>query len=425
MDTVYDALATLASALYGCSPTISTAFSGCLGIQATSLVPRSLQVNNTLYHIKGQLGEGGFSHVFLGQASGSIDQVAIKRMICQRGTDALAQARRELAAYKTFRHKNIISLIDYSIERQADRSTVYMVFPLYARGTLADIVALNQEMRVQMSEQEVVRIFAGVCEAVQYLHNYRADPDDAGAGAGVDVVDGQSHGAAVDLEGAAITRSPTAHTSGSKQSDDDTPSAEGLQQPSTGYAPIQSSTQSAEPVEPLDLNELSLPKKHNSGYVHRDIKLANVMLSDDGRTPVLMDFGSTAVARFTADTRSQALQIQDAAAEHCSMAYRPPELFDVQRGMQFDERTDVWALGCLLFALAFGFTPFEDPAAGPGASIMLAASNGRWRVPESSTYSDRLGNLVAYMLVPDIKERPFVDQVISYAKGLYSKELQS
>ncbi len=71
------------------------------------------------------------------------------------------------------------------------------------------------------------------------------------------------------------------------------------------------------------------------------------MVADDGVTPILMDLGSCTKARMPIENRSQALIQQDIAAEHSTMAYRAPELFDVKTGTTLDEKVDIWV--CRLF----------------------------------------------------------------------------
>jgi len=66
------------------------------------------------------------------------------------------------------------------------------------------------------------------------------------------------------------------------------------------------------------------------------------MITDDGATPILMDFGSTMKARINVENRSQALLQQDIAAERSTMAYRAPELFDVKTRQMLDEKVDIW-----------------------------------------------------------------------------------
>jgi serine/threonine kinase 16 len=66
------------------------------------------------------------------------------------------------------------------------------------------------------------------------------------------------------------------------------------------------------------------------------------MLANDGMTPILMDLGSCIKARIPIENRTQALIQQDTAAEHSTMAYRAPELFDVKTGIALDEKVDIW-----------------------------------------------------------------------------------
>jgi len=47
-------------------------------------------------------------------------------------------------------------------------------------------------------------------------------------------------------------------------------------------------------------------------------------------------------ARIQINTRQEALLEQDVAAEHSTLPYRAPELFDVKTGSWLDEKVDVW-----------------------------------------------------------------------------------
>lgn len=52
-------------------------------------------------------------------------------------------------------------------------------------------------------------------------------------------------------------------------------------------------------------------------------------------------------ARIHIGTRQEALLEQDVAAEHSTLPYRAPELFDVKTGSWLDEKCDVWVRSSL------------------------------------------------------------------------------
>lgn len=106
------------------------------------------------------------------------------------------------------------------------------------------------------------------------------------------------------------------------------------------------------------------------------------MIDDNGTSPILMDLGSLASSPTTITDRTIALQVQDTAAEHSTMPYRAPELFDVKVDTLVDTKVDIWSLGCTLYACLVGKSPFEARSEETGGSLSLCVLGGDWRFPD-------------------------------------------
>lgn len=87
--------------------------------------------------------------------------------------------------------------------------------------------------------------------------------------------------------------------------------------------------------------------KRNGGIIHRDIKLANIVLDDTGHVR-LMDFGIAVTDGEVPDNYEGTLP------------YMAPEVLQKK---PFDYRIDIYALGITAFAMLTGKTPFMAPTA--------------------------------------------------------------
>ncbi|MYI53372.1 MAG: serine/threonine protein kinase [Acidimicrobiaceae bacterium] len=93
----------------------------------------------------------------------------------------------------------------------------------------------------------------------------------------------------------------------------------------------------------------ALSSAHNAGLVHRDVKLGNIIVSDDGQVKVA-DFGiATALARRTGDNLTHIGSVMGTAT------YFSPEQ---AQGKALDGRSDLYSLGVVLYEMIVGKPPF-------------------------------------------------------------------
>lgn len=131
-----------------------------------------------------------------------------------------------------------------------------------------------------------------------------------------------------------------------------------------------------EPVPPAQAAEIMLPVvralqcAHEAGIVHRDLKPANIMLTKSGTVKVL-DFGVAKLIVDTATPTTNEPTVPERDASPARMGMSPPDLTEAGVlvgtraymapeqwwGESIDGRTDIWAVGIMLYQMVTGDHP--------------------------------------------------------------------
>ena len=137
--------------------------------------------------------------------------------------------------------------------------------------------------------------------------------------------------------------------------------------------------------------------------IHRDLKVENILVSEPD-TYVLCDFGSATYYEVNnLSSPTARAMVEEEIKKYTTLSYRSPEMIDLYSGKSITTKSDIWALGCLLYKLCFFTLPFGESS--------LAIQNGEFTIPDNSRYSPGLHALIRYLLEPDPVKRPDIFQV--------------
>ena len=141
-----------------------------------------------------------------------------------------------------------------------------------------------------------------------------------------------------------------------------------------------------------------LASAHRAGFIHRDVKPENVLIAEDGRIKI-SDFG---LARATSANTASGQQLLG------TIAYLAPEL--VTQGTA-DARTDIYALGIMLYELLTGEQPYQGEQ-----PMQIAYQHVTDQVPRPSIKNpgvpEQLDELVLWSTEREPDERPADAQVM-------------
>ena len=149
---------------------------------------------------------------------------------------------------------------------------------------------------------------------------------------------------------------------------------------------------------------------HSQGIIHRDIKSTNVKISSTGHVKVL-DFG---IAK-----SSTSPQLTVTGGVIGTIQYLAPEQF---RGEAANERTDIWALGVLLYEMVTGHMPFEATTLGE-----LLDKIGKANYVQPSVLNSAVPRPLQAIVSRCLKKNPWdryrsAKELLRDANALYSTE---
>ncbi|NWX81141.1 NEK8 kinase, partial [Alca torda] len=143
---------------------------------------------------------------------------------------------------------------------------------------------------------------------------------------------------------------------------------------------------------------LALHHVHTKQILHRDLKTQNILLDKHRMIVKIGDFGISKIL----SSKSKAYTVVG------TPCYISPELCE---GKPYNQKSDIWALGCVLYELASLKRAFE---AANLPALVLKIMSGTF-APISDRYSPDLRQLILSMLNLDPSKRPQLNEIMAQA----------
>jgi serine/threonine protein kinase len=140
-----------------------------------------------------------------------------------------------------------------------------------------------------------------------------------------------------------------------------------------------------------------LAAAHLAGVVHRDIKPENVRVTPEGLLKIL-DFGIATFAAGGPRAATTTTVVETTSSFAGTIQYMAPERL---RGGGTDPRADIFSAGAVLYEMACGRPPFEDPHP---VRLIEAILNGA--VPRPSEVNPRINRALEKIILRALDPRP-------------------
>ena len=138
---------------------------------------------------------------------------------------------------------------------------------------------------------------------------------------------------------------------------------------------------------------------HSHMVIHRDLKLANLFLSEKMELK-LGDFGLS----------SKLMKNEEKKYTVCGTSnYMAPEILNEKEGYSY--KVDIWSLGVIIYILIIGKPPFDDK---DSLSIYKRIKKNDYFFPKDIRISEELKDLIKKILVLDQEKRPTLEEILAH-----------